>query len=292
LIHAAQPTSFFYVFLFLFFYRSCFTLWIMAFLSCLRLVGLVSLLSLQALALVLHDQLAGVPAGWSAASTPSDDAQMVLQIALTLQNLDELESKLASISTPGSPSYGQYLDLDEVNAMFGASEASSAAVKSWLKSSGVTKYKTQGDSVWFQSTVAQANSMLGTTFRNYIDSTGVTKLRTTKYSIPASLVGHVDLVSPTTYFGKTKGMRAIQAAKTKPLAARTLPASCNTSILYENETFPAFVPDCLQIEYNINGYTPDANSGSRIAFGSFLNQSASFSDLTLFEQYFDIPIQT
>ena len=263
----------------------------MAFFSSLRLVGLVSLLSLQAFGLVTHNQLAGVPAGWSEASTPSDDAQMVLQVALTQQNLDQLESKLASVSTPGSPSYGQYLDLEEVNSIFGASEASSTAVESWLKSSGVTQYSTQGDSVWFQSTVAQANSILGADFRNYVDSTGLTKLRTTAYSLPASLVGHVDLVSPTTFFGKTKGMRASQAAKTKPLAARTLPASCNTTIVYMNETFPAFAPACLESVYNINGYTPDFNSGSSIAFGSFLNQSASFSDLTLFEEFFDFPIQ-
>lgn len=262
----------------------------MALLSTLRLVGLLSLLSLQALGLVLHDQLAAVPAGWSEASAPSDDATMVLQVALTQQNLDQLESKLASVSTPGSPSYGQYLELDEVNALFGASDESSAAVKSWLNSSGITEYTTQGDSIWFQSTVAQANSMLGTKFQNYVDSTGVTKLRTTEYSLPEDLVGHVSLVSPTTYFGTTKGMKAKQS-KRMPLSARALPASCNTSILFENETIPAFTPDCLKIEYNINGYTPEANSGSSIAFGSFLNQSASFSDLTLFEQYFNIPIQ-
>ena len=264
----------------------------MAYLPTLLFASLLSLLSLQAQALALHGSLAGVPAGWSVASTPSDDSEMLLQVALTQQNIDQLETKLASVSTPGSPSYGQYLDLDEISATFGASETSSKAVTSWLKSSGVTKYSTQGDSIWFQSTVAQANSMLGTTFHNYVDSTtGVTKLRTTSYSIPEDLGSHIDLISPTTFFGKTTAMKKPQGMEVKKLAPRALPASCNTSIVFGNETFPSFIPECLEIEYNINGYTPEADSGSTIAFGSFLNQSASFSDLTLFEQYLGYPIE-
>ena len=262
----------------------------MAVLSMPRLVGLFALVS-QALGLVLHDQLADVPAGWAVAGIPSSTSQLNLQIALTQQNVDQLESKIASVSTPGSSEYGKYLSVDEVSKMFGASAASKSAVETWLKSEGVTTYSTVGDSVWIQTTVAQANKMLGTTFKTYTDSAGNSKLRTTEYSLPESLKSHVDLVSPTTFFGKTKAMRSIQETRVHSLAPRTLPASCNTTILYANETFAAFVPDCLKIEYNIGSYTPEANSGSKIAFGNFLNQSASFSDLALFEQYFGIPSQ-
>ena len=262
----------------------------MAVFSVPRLVGLFALLS-QALGLALHEQLAGVPAGWSVAGTPSGSSQVNLQVALTQQNIDTLDTKIASVSTPGSSEYGKYLTADEVTAMFGASTESKVAVESWLESEGVTKYSTVGDSVWFQATVAQANKMLGTEFKTYMDETGTTKLRTTEYSLPESLKAHVDLVSPTTYFGKTKAMRSIQAKNAQPLAPRSLPASCNTSILFENETFPAFIPECLEIEYNINNYVPDISSGSEIAFGNFLNQTPSFLDLELFEQYFDIPSQ-
>ena len=263
---------------------------IMAVLSMPRLVGLFALLS-EALGLVLHNQLAGVPAGWSVAGTPSSTSELNLQIALKQQNIDLLESKLASVSTPGSPDYGKYLDADEVNALFGASTASKEAVESWLKSEGVTKITTVGDSVWFQTTVAKANKMLGTTFKTYTDVSGASKLRTTEYSLPETLKSHIDLVSPTTYFGKTKAMRAVQATPPHSIVPRALPAVCNTTILYENTTFAAFDPDCLKIIYNIGSYTPEASSGSEIAFGNFLNQSASFSDLALFEQHFGIPSQ-
>lgn len=39
------------------------------------------------------------------------------------------------------------------------------------------------------------------------------------------------------------------------------------------------------------GYTPDPTSGSHIGFGSFLNQSAIYSDLFQFEEFFGIPHQ-
>lgn len=268
----------------------------------LRFFGLALLISCHASAAVLVEKLANVPKGWTLVNTPSGDSKMVLQIALAQQNLDQLESKLASVSTPGSASYGQYMDLAEVKAMFGASDASTTAVKSWLESSGITNYKTQGDSIWFQTTVSNANSMLGTTFHNFADSTGSTKLRTTQYSIPDEVAAHIDLVSPTTFFGKTRAMTPVraqgtkalpkrQASKSKSWRKRQEPAACEGSIVSGNRTIPAFGPACLKIEYDINGYTPDPRAGSRIAFGSFLNQSASFSDIFQFEQYFQIPPQ-
>jgi tripeptidyl-peptidase I len=261
----------------------------MAILSVPRFVGLFALLT-QAFGLVLHDQVAVVPAGWEVTGIPSSTSQLNLQVALKLSSLDSLESKLASVSTPSSSEYGKYMTAEEVDALFGASPASKKAVESWLKSEGVTTYKTVGDSVWFQATVAQADKMLGATFKTYTDSEGTSKLRTTEYSLPESLKDHVDLVSPTTYFGKTKAHRAISETRTTPqLQPRALPASCSTSIVFNNETTPAFDPDCLKFIYNIGSYMPEASSGSKIAFGNFLNQTPSFLDLELYEQYFSLP---
>lgn len=259
-------------------------------LTALRCAGFVAVLGWQASAAVTLDHLANVPAGWSLTGTPSDSSTIVLQVALAQQNLDQLESKLASVSSPSSPSYGQYLDMDEVNAIFAPSASSSAAVETWLKSAGVTNFTAQGASIWFQTTVSTANSLLNTSFNTYSDSTGTTKVRTLQYSIPEDLVAHVDLIAPTTYFGNTKSLRAIPAAHTKSLATRSpaLPAVCNTTIALDNYTYAAFAPSCLNDIYNIH-YTPSAHSGSKVAFGSFLNESASFSDLALFEKAFGYP---
>jgi tripeptidyl-peptidase I len=268
-------------------------------LTTLRLVFLIFFHCLKSFAGVTVERLADVPAGWTHTSTPSDSAHIVLQIALSMQNLDQLEAQLAVVSTPGSHSYGKYLDLDDVNDIFGASEESHAAVESWLSSSGVEDSTRNGNSIWFKTNVSIANAILDAKFKVYSDSTGATKLRTTEYSVPESLVDHVDLISPTTYFGKSKAMRirksaamrGTRPASMKRLTRRQVPDSCNEILDLDNYTYSVFTPDCLKAVYNINGYTPDASSGSSIAFGSFLNESASFSDLTLYETHFDIPIQ-
>jgi len=246
-------------------------------------------------AAVLHESLPGVPAGWSYSATPSAESQVTLQVALTQQNLDQLESKLSSVSTPSSSSYGKYLDSDAVNTAFAPTEASKNAVTSWLKSSGVSSYKVVGDSVWFQTSVSKANTLLGTEFHTYTDTKGVSKVRTTQYSIPNDLSEHIDLISPTTYFGKTQAQRKVVKSTyaAKPLAKRaaTLPASCNSTITYGGHKYAAITPDCLRYIYNVGNYMPDPRAGSRIGFGSFLNESASFSDFFQFEQTFDIPSQ-
>jgi tripeptidyl-peptidase-1 len=247
-------------------------------------------------ALVLHEQVSTIPAGWSFASAPDNDTQIVLQVALAQQNIDQLESRLSSVSTPSSSSYGQYLDFGDINALFGPSDASKNAVTAWLSSSGINTYTAQGDSVWLKASVAQANSLLGTTFNTYTDTQGVPKIRTTQYSIPQGLKAHIDLVSPTTYFGTTQAMRSIKSTYSRPRAslaerATTLPAGCNSTIVYQNHSYAGLTPDCLRYIYNVKDYKPSVKSGSKIAFSSFLNESASFSDLFAYEEHFGIPPQ-
>ena len=245
-------------------------------------------------ALVLHEQVSTIPSGWSFTSAPQNDTQIVLQVALAQQNIDQLESRLSSISTPGSSSYGQYLDTGDINALFGPSDASKNAVKAWLSSSGINTYTVQGDSVWLKASVAQANSLLGTTFNKYTDAQGVSKIRTTQYSIPQNLKAHVDLVSPTTYFGSAQPLRSIKSTYSRsssPERATSLPAGCNSTIVYQNHTYGGLTPECLRYIYNVKDYKPDVKSGSKIAFSSFLNQSASFSDLFAYEEHFGIPPQ-
>jgi tripeptidyl-peptidase-1 len=245
-------------------------------------------------ALVLHEQVSTIPAGWSFTSTPDNDTQIVLQVALAQQNIDQLESRLSSVSTPGSSSYGQYLDLSDIDALFSPSDASKNAVTSWLSSSGIDTYTTQGDSVWLKASVAQANSLLGTTFNTYTDTQGMSKIRTAQYSIPQGLKAHIDLVSPTTYFGTTQPMRSIKSTYSRSSLverAPTLPAGCNSTIVYQNHSYAGLTPDCLRYIYNVKDYKPDVKSGSKIAFSSFLNESASFSDLFAYEEHFGIPPQ-
>ncbi|KUJ18956.1 subtilisin-like protein [Mollisia scopiformis] len=234
----------------------------------------------------LHEKLAAVPAGWTQASLPAADTAISLTIGLTQQNIEQLQAKLLAVSTPGNAEYGQHMDADEVNAFFAPDPAGVLAVQKWLKSSGVTQISEDGHFITFATTVQNAGSLLNTTFATFT-SGSVSKIRTMQYSIPDELVKYIDLVSPTTYFGKTvanapKYVRATETEKTYPPSSSvTVDASCQTSI----------TPTCIKELYNIGNYTPDPHSGSHVGFGSFLNQSALYADLFQYEALYNIPQQ-
>lgn len=234
----------------------------------------------------IHEKLAAVPAGWTQASTPDANTVISLTIGLTQQNIDQLQSKLLAVSTPGNAEYGQYMDADEVNAFFAPDPAGVHAVQNWLGSAGVTQVTTDGHFVSFATTVQNANSLLNTTFATYT-SGDVSKLRTTQYSVPDDLVQYIDLISPTTYYGKTvaNAPKFKKATKTKRTSnsspSVSVAASCQTSI----------TPSCIKQLYNIGNYAPDPNSGSKVGFGSFLNESALYTDLFQFEETNGIPHQ-
>ncbi|KAJ7864003.1 hypothetical protein B0H14DRAFT_2574659 [Mycena olivaceomarginata] len=66
--------------------------------------------------LVLHESHPAAPGGFvSHGSTPADEV-FTLRITLTSNNITSLESKLVSLSTPGSAEYGQWLLADEVSS--------------------------------------------------------------------------------------------------------------------------------------------------------------------------------
>jgi tripeptidyl-peptidase-1 len=229
----------------------------------------------------VHDKLAAVPAGWSEATAPEDNQAISLTIGLAQQNLDQLASKLLAVSTPGNAAYGKHLDVDDVNAMFAPTAEAKQAVQSWLTNAGVSKVSSDGHWVTFSSTVGKANSLLNTTFLTYQNG-GVSKVRTTQYSVPDELMEHIDLISPTTYFGKTvASVPTFTKTKREPPTKRVVDASCQTSI----------TPACIKELYNVGTYTPDPKSGSRVGFGSFLNQSALYTDLFQYEKVNGIPSQ-
>ena len=242
-----------------------------------RALHLWSLLALPALGAV-HEKLTALPNGWMHVSTPADDSTIILSIGLQQQNLDQLDSLIYAVSTPGSAKYGQYMEGEELTALLKPSSEANSAVLAWLKQAGVTTVHSDGEWVNFATTVGNANKLLITQFNHY-ESDGVTKLRTTQYSIPDALQKHIDFITPTTYFGKTTA----QAPTFVPQRRQTskLDASCSQLI----------TPKCLKQLYNVGNYTPSPTSGSKIAFGSFLNQSARTADLALYESANAIPKQ-
>jgi tripeptidyl-peptidase I len=245
------------------------------------------------------EKLHASPAGWVEAEAPHPDTLLSLSIGLKQQNIDQLEAKLLAVSTPGNAAFGQHLDYDQVNALFAPTANTVAAVENWLKANNVSQMSTDGHFINFAAPVGTANTLLNTTFLTY-QNAGVSKIRATQYSIPDDLALHIDLVSPITYFGTTvqniptftRTKKAVERIRRKrdnvsptwpfPNATRTtVDAACKTSI----------TPKCLKQLYNVGSYVPSVKSGSRVGFGSFLNQSALYADLFLYEKAYNISAQ-
>lgn len=133
--------------------------------------------------------------------------------------------------------------------------------------------------------VFTANALLDADFGWYKYSEGGDlKLRTLSYSVPDAVAAHVDLVQPTTRFGQLSRQRSNifdmhiltedqEAALSADLQASTTvsAAACNTTV----------TPACLKAQYNI-GYTPSTD-GNLVAFASYLEEYARYSDLARFE---------
>ncbi|KAJ5908459.1 hypothetical protein N7495_001141 [Penicillium taxi] len=239
--------------------------------------GLLCTLAAPALGVVWESLPAGVPSTWSLVEKPSSSSKIALSIALSRENIDQLESKLLQISTPGNAEYGQWLEKEDVEAQFPV--VSDDTVVSWLKNAGISDTTRDGSLLHFSGTVEKVESLLNTTFAYYQKGSSV-KLRTTEYSIPSDLTDSIDLISPTVFFGKVTTSARV-SKKVKKLDARklTISSSCDTEI----------TPACLKEIYNIGEYEADVSSGSRVGFGSFLDESAQYSDLAKYEALFDIP---
>ncbi|KAJ4253783.1 hypothetical protein NW762_010177 [Fusarium torreyae] len=232
---------------------------------------------------------AKVPKGWHVDNTASvsEEKQHVFSIALTMQNVEQLESKLFDLSSPGSKNYGQWLSHDEVDATFSPSKEAVSSVTKWLKSNGVKHYKVNGAFIDFALDISKANSLLGGDYQYYVKD-GQTKLRTLSYSIPNDLAQHVQYVDPSTNFGGTVAFNPVPRPS-KTLVTERNDAASKSSVDTSCQT--SITPSCLKQMYNIGDYTPHADSGSTIGFSSFLGQSALYEDVFQFEEKFNIPKQ-
>ena len=154
---------------------------------------LLSLLATQAFGAV-HEMLSTAPNGWTRSEVAAGNTQISLQIALQEQNLDQLESKLYAISTPGDAQYQQHMEMEDIETLFAPKQESKDKVVAWLKKAGVSHIYQTGSYVNFATDVATANKLLDAQFAHY-ESDGVSKIRTLLYSVPDDLSEHIDIIS-------------------------------------------------------------------------------------------------
>jgi tripeptidyl-peptidase-1 len=235
--------------------------------------------------------------GWAVQRTPAAEEQITLQIGLTLQNQDALINKLKEVSDPKGPNYGKYLDKAEVESLAKPSLDATDKVTKWLKDAGVDTVYANGAWVTFRTSISKANELLSADFMQYHND-GVSKIRTASYSVPQDVMEHIDLIHPTTFFGKTQAFRPVHIANgaaelfNEPFVAAVDTIEPRQGSKIDTSCKQNITPNCLKQMYNVGDYKPDAKSGSKIAFGSFLNETSSVEDLKLYTKKFGIPDQS
>jgi len=238
----------------------------------------------------VHEKLSFVPHGWTEAGPPVGSESVTARFTIALQReFEGLEAKLLDLSTPGSPNYGKWLSREQVEALYPIPANASSKVVEWLKRNGISDYRIDGAFIDFSADIETVNSVLDASYQLYRNS-GVTKLRTLRYSIPDDLQGLVAFVDPGTFFGRVRAPRAPAASRARaPTKTRRAFAASNTTVDPSCQT--SITPKCLNQMYHIGDYQADPKSGSRIGFGSFLNESALYSDLAEYERFYGIPSQ-
>ncbi|KAJ5152693.1 Peptidase S8/S53 subtilisin/kexin/sedolisin [Penicillium canariense] len=241
----------------------------------------VSLLA-SSVAADVFERLAAVPEGWQYSRTPRSNQPIKLQVALSQGDTAGFEQAVLDMSTPGHPNYGKHFrSHDEMKRMLQPTASSVDAVRDWLEDAGITDIQQDADWMTFHTTVEKANDLLEANFQYYINRFHhVERLRTLEYSIPGSLVTHVNLVTPTTRFGQLHANRMTLHGKSKTAdetfkkAVLSASTDCNSAI----------TPQCLKELYKVDDYEADESNGNKVAFTSYLEQYARYSDLALFEQ--------
>ncbi|KAJ5219638.1 hypothetical protein N7468_008842 [Penicillium chermesinum] len=244
----------------------------------------VSLLASSAAAEVF-ERLASVPTGWHHSRAPKGSQPINLQIALAQGDVAGFEKSLLEMSSPDHPNYGQhYRTHEEMKRMLQPSASSVDAVSKWLRDAGVTDFQQSDDWISIHTTVASANDLLEANFQYYVnDAQHVERLRTLEYSIPDSLVAHINLVTPTTRFGQLHADGTTIRDKKTDVNNRfrqALGVVGSTS----TDCNQAITPQCLKDLYSIGDYEANPDNGNSVAFSSFLEQYAQYADLALFEK--------
>ncbi|CUA75752.1 tripeptidyl-peptidase I [Rhizoctonia solani] len=235
-----------------------------------------------------------VPSGWTVVARAPAEHNIDLRIGLKQARMTDLLSILGEVSDPTHARYGKHLSKNDVDELVAPRAETVESVEQWLQSHGVAVSGRSSAGDWIHVTVP---------YNIYRHTSGAHIVRSESYALPRSLDSHIDLVQPTTYFGrinerstpestsalekrastvfvlpeseKQELEQAAEEAKGKVAAA--VPSSCKSTI----------TPSCLKALYRTDSYTPKAGNSSSIGITGYLEQYASTSDLQTFYTKFN-----
>jgi tripeptidyl-peptidase-1 len=242
-------------------------------------LAVLSFIAASAGRTVVHESRAAAPNGFiSQGAAPADEA-LTLRFALAANNLAGLEAKLTSLSTPGSSEFRQWLSKDEVKAFVQPSAETVAAFDAFASANGLkpTVISPNGDWVSLTLPVSQADKLFAAKFELFTHPDLADPItRTLSVSLPSELVGHVDVVHPSTEFLPPTSPRLAPSPSFHPLTAQDAPAaSCNTSLAEGTIT-----PTCLQELYGIPT-DPATQPNNTLLVTGYVGEWAQTADLSV-----------
>ncbi|KAF4619781.1 hypothetical protein D9613_004978 [Agrocybe pediades] len=234
------------------------------------------------------------PRGWVKKTRPAPDHSIALRIGLPQPNFSLLEKQLYEVSDPDHERYGQHLSKEEVEDLVSPHPQSLNAVDEWLAGFGLGEKdlvrSPAKDWVIITVPVSVAEDMLDTKYHVWEHTeSGDQLVRTTSYRLPSHLHEHIEVIQPTTMFGRFKGYKSTiynieeipevttqqasaKAASFNALSGVTVDPSCNTTVTIS----------CLKQLYNAVGYEASPDPRNSIGITGYLEQFANIQDLQSF----------
>ncbi|CAE6473904.1 unnamed protein product [Rhizoctonia solani] len=246
-----------------------------------------------------------IPSGWTRVARAPAGHNIDLRVGLKQARMSDLLAILKEVSDPANTQYGKHLSKEDVDKLVAPRGETVESVEQWLQSHGakVSGRSSAGDWIHVTVPVSRAEQMLGTKYNVYRHTSGAHIVRSESYALPRSLDSHIDVVQPTTYFGRINELSPPEAPSTLEKRASTVfvlpdsekaelkqtgeetngkaeaavPSSCSSTI----------TPACLKALYKTDSYTPKGAASSSIGITGYLEQYASISDLQTFYAKFN-----
>ncbi|KAJ7367301.1 subtilisin-like protein [Mycena albidolilacea] len=265
-------------------------------------LALVAVATAHALSpFVQHGKRNALPPGWSRARRHAPDAVLPLRFGLTQPNVDMniLQSLLNDVSHPDSPNYGNHWSPARVAQHFAPSNETIQAVVSWIVKSGVPRdrvrvSKTKGWVQVLNATVAEAETLLKAEYHVFEHESDGQHVACDAYHLPAHVVPHVEIVTPTIDFNplRKRGATHINLGQPDNSSVRPVIAGKVSTILNELENCDKQItPACLRALYGFV-YTPHAPSKNSYGIVEYtpgarlLSPAYRAADLDLFAKNF------
>ncbi|EFQ97717.1 tripeptidyl-peptidase 1 [Nannizzia gypsea CBS 118893] len=231
------------------------------------------------------ERLDFVPEGWQMVGAADPTAVIDFWLAIERENPEKLYDTIYDVSTPGRARYGKHLKREELDDLVRPRAETSESIVSWLTNGGVNpqRIRDEGDWIKFSTNVKVAEQLMKTQFHVFKDDVNsALRIRTLEYSVPAAISAHVQMIQPTTLFGRQKPQNSlILNPLTKDLEGMSVEEFAASKCSYLVTTA------CLRELYGLGDRVTQARDDNRIGVSGFLEEYAQYRDLDLFLSRFE-----